>query len=40
LLAAEGGRVWCENLAGGGAQFTIQVPAAVRAANAQASSTA
>jgi two-component system, OmpR family, sensor histidine kinase KdpD len=31
LLAAEGGRVWCENVADGGAQFTITVPSLVRA---------
>lgn len=37
LLAAEGGRVWCENVAGVGAQFTIMVPAAVRALNAEVS---
>ena len=30
LLAAEGGRIWCENVPGGGAQFTITVPSAVR----------
>lgn len=30
LLAAEGGRVWAENCADGGAQFTIVVPAAAR----------
>lgn len=35
LLATEGGRVWCENAAGGGAQFTIVVPAAVRPILAQ-----
>jgi two-component system sensor histidine kinase KdpD len=34
LLAAEGGRVWCENVPGGGAQFTIMVPSAVRALDA------
>ena len=27
LLAVEGGRVWAENAADGGAQFTIAVPA-------------
>ena len=37
LLAAEGGRVWCENVAGAGAQFTIVVPAAVRALKAEVS---
>jgi two-component system sensor histidine kinase KdpD len=37
LLAAEGGRVWCENVAGGGAQFTIMVPSSVRIAGAHAS---
>jgi two-component system, OmpR family, sensor histidine kinase KdpD len=37
LLAAEGGRVWCENVADGGARFTIVVPAAVRALDAQVS---
>jgi len=30
LLAVEGGRVWAENCADGGAQFTIAVPADVR----------
>lgn len=30
LLAAEGGRVWGENMPGGGAQFSIVVPGAVR----------
>ena len=30
LLAAEGGRVWGENAEGGGARFTIVIPAAVR----------
>jgi two-component system sensor histidine kinase KdpD len=30
LLAAEGGRVWGENVSGGGAQFTIVVPSDVR----------
>ena len=30
LLAAEGGRVWGENADGGGARFSIVVPAAVR----------
>jgi two-component system sensor histidine kinase KdpD len=30
LLAAEGGRVWGENAEGGGARFSIVVPAAVR----------
>ena len=33
LLAAEGGRIWCENAPGGGAQFTIVVPSQVRAAD-------
>ena len=33
LLAAEQGRIWAENCAGGGAQFTIEVPAEVRAAD-------
>jgi signal transduction histidine kinase len=27
LLAAEHGRIWGENAAGGGAQFTLVVPA-------------
>ena len=31
LLAAEGGRIWCENVPDGGAQFTIMVPSPVRA---------
>jgi two-component system, OmpR family, sensor histidine kinase KdpD len=30
LLAAEGGRVWCENVTAGGAQFNIVVPSPVR----------
>ena len=30
LLAVEDGRVWAENCADGGAQFTIVVPAAVK----------
>jgi two-component system, OmpR family, sensor histidine kinase KdpD len=33
LLAAAGGRVWAENAPGGGARFTIVVPAATRAAS-------
>ena len=37
LLAAEGGRIWCENLPDGGAQFTIMVPSAVRVPDAHAS---
>ena len=36
LLAAEGGRVWCENVPDGGAQFTIMVPSRVRVLQAQA----
>jgi two-component system sensor histidine kinase KdpD len=32
LLAAAGGRVWAENVPGGGARFTIVVPGPVRAA--------
>lgn len=36
LLAAEGGRVWCENVPDGGAQFTIVVPSPVRVLGAQA----
>jgi two-component system sensor histidine kinase KdpD len=32
LLAAAGGRVWAENVPGGGARFTIAVPGAVRPA--------
>ncbi len=35
LLAAEGGRIWCENVPGGGALFTIMVPAAVRVPQAR-----
>jgi signal transduction histidine kinase len=31
LLAAEAGRVWAENVASNGAQFSIAVPARVRA---------
>jgi two-component system sensor histidine kinase KdpD len=34
LLAAEGGRVWAENCADGGARFTIVVPAAAKSAAA------
>jgi two-component system sensor histidine kinase KdpD len=30
LLAAQGGRVWAENAPGGGACFTLQIPAATR----------
>ena len=30
LLSVEGGRVWAENAPGGGAQFTIAVPAAIQ----------
>jgi len=30
LLAAEGGRIWGENVPGGGARFTIRVPASTR----------
>ena len=40
LLAAEGGRVWAENHAGGGAVFTILVPAEIRPAVAEAESPA
>ena len=36
LLAAEGGRIWCENVPEGGAQFTIMVPSPVRVLDAQA----
>ena len=36
LLAAEGGRIWGENVPGGGAQFTITVPSPVRVLDAQA----
>jgi signal transduction histidine kinase len=32
LLAAQGGRIWAENVPGGGARFTMVVPAAVREA--------
>src|SRR3954468_1573587 len=32
LLAAAGGRVWAENVPGGGARFTIVIPGPVRAA--------
>jgi two-component system, OmpR family, sensor histidine kinase KdpD len=35
LLAAEGGRIWCENVPGGGAQFTIVVSSPVRVLNPQ-----
>ena len=37
LLAAEGGRIWCENVADGGAQFTIHVHSAVRVLDVQVS---
>jgi len=37
LLAAEGGRVWCENVPAGGAQFSIIVPSPVRALHADVS---
>lgn len=37
LLAAEGGRIWCENTLDGGAQFTIMVPSPLRVAEAPAS---
>jgi two-component system sensor histidine kinase KdpD len=35
LLAAEAGRVWSENAAGGGAQFSIVVPGLSRAVNTE-----
>ena len=35
LLAADGGRVWGENAAGGGASFTIAVPARSRVVTGQ-----
>jgi len=38
LLAVAGGRAWAENAPGGGARFTIVVPAEVRRAVAEASS--
>jgi two-component system sensor histidine kinase KdpD len=34
LLAAEGGRIWYENVKGGGAQFTIRVPSPLRVPDA------
>jgi two-component system sensor histidine kinase KdpD len=37
LLAAEGGRVWAENCADGGARFTIVVPAASKQPEAEGS---
>jgi two-component system sensor histidine kinase KdpD len=37
LLAAEGGRVWCENVPDGGAQFTILVPSSVRVLDTEGS---
>jgi two-component system sensor histidine kinase KdpD len=37
LLAAEEGRIWCENVPDGGAQFTIMVPASVRVLDAEES---
>src|SRR5688572_29192961 len=36
LLAAEGGRIWCETAPDGAAQFTIVLPSPVRALDAQA----
>ena len=33
LLAAEGGRIWAENCADGGAEFTIAVPAESKVAD-------
>ena len=38
LLAAEGGRIWCENLPAGGALFTIMVPSRSRVPDAQPAS--
>lgn len=35
LLAAEGGRIWCENVPQGGSQFSIMVPSAVRVLDAR-----
>jgi two-component system sensor histidine kinase KdpD len=37
LVAAEGGRVWCENVPAGGAQFSIAIPSPVRGFQADAS---
>ncbi len=37
LLSAEGGRIWAENVATGGARFTISVPAAARQLSLQES---
>jgi two-component system sensor histidine kinase KdpD len=37
LLAVEGGRVWGENIAGNGAQFTIAVPGSLRPVSARES---
>ena len=37
LLAVEQGRVWAENCPDGGAQFTIVVPVAVKAARTRGS---
>ena len=34
LVTAEGGRVWCENVASGGAQFSIVIPSPVRVLDA------
>ncbi len=36
LLAAEGGRVWAENVPGAGARFSLMVPGSVRATTAPA----
>jgi two-component system, OmpR family, sensor histidine kinase KdpD len=35
LLAAQGGRVWAENAPGGGARFSLRVPASVRTVDAE-----
>jgi two-component system, OmpR family, sensor histidine kinase KdpD len=37
LLAAEDGRIWCENVPGGGAQFTIAIPSLIRVPDAHVS---
>lgn len=37
LVAAEGGRIWCENIPAGGAQFIIMIPSPVRVLDADVS---
>jgi K+-sensing histidine kinase KdpD len=35
LVAAEGGQIWAENCADGGARFTIDIPVETRASAAE-----